>query len=724
MALTLPAVKDGVYMKYGHFPTAYQCFIYRNWETVTPERMAEVLDTDTGTIIKSAEDMGLDTNIEVDPLWYEAGYITIIKHNWHLLTYDQICQLLGWNKDKLAYIIKEDDFLWVKLGNFKPDCPKLYYFPLDGEQRKKTEFIKKATLEMRNSMAPVTVKPFDFKKMFKRGAAVPQIKTPDKSRFDTRIVYSYCALYGDTFVSGMDHSFPDELLEAYAAIGVNGIWCQAVLYTVVPFPYMPELSEGYEARLNGLRALTAKMAKYGIKLYLYMNEPRSMPEDFFIKYPDLKGSPMNGFNSLCTSTPEIQKYLYDSARFLAEQVPALGGFITITASENQTHCYSHYHKGNISCPRCSKREKAEVIAEVNRILYEGAASVIPDFKLLAWTWSWDLADNDPAIDLMPPEIGVMAVSERLVEKVVGGIHTDVNDYSISVVGPGKYALDIWKRAREKGHKAYAKVQLNNTWECSSTPFIPVFEQVYKHMIGLIESGVGGLMLDWTLGGYPSLTFAMMKELFYDTGRIPSLEELYGNVFPADTVGTVKEAVRSFSEAFDKFPFHISTLYCGTQNVGPGNLLYPEKTGFGATMVCFPYDDLKAWRSIYPADVYDRLYKELTEEWAKGLETLKKLGFERIFSDPALNELYDTAEVSYCHFRSSYLQSRFVQLRDAGEDYSAVVDEEIEVTLRLADVEARNSAVGYESSNHYFYTRGALMEKYLCCKHIKETRCGK
>jgi hypothetical protein len=716
MALTLPHVMENKKLTYNHFPTHMQCFIYRNWEIVPPVKMAQILDTDEETILNLAADMGLDININVDPIWYESGYITIIRNNWHLLTYNQLCLLLDWNIDKLAYIIKEDDFLYVKLGNFKPDCPTLKYQPLTDEQVIKTKFIKKVTLEIKKQLDPVTVSPFDFKEMFKRNI-IPNDRRYYEDRFDTRIVYSYCALYGDTFISGMDYSFPDELLAAYSAIGVNGIWCQAVLYTLVPFTFMPELSDGYEKRLDGLRSLTEKMKRYGIKLYLYLNEPRSMPHEFFDKYPYLKGADNGDYCTMCTSTPEVQEYLFNSTKKLIEEVPELGGFITITASENFTNCYSHFSKQNQKCPLCSKREKYEVIAEVNTLLYKGAASVNPDIKFLAWTWGWNPEEINATIDLMPEKIGVMTVSESYIKKTIGSIETSVLDYSISIVGPGENAIGIWSHANSAGHRAYAKVQLNNTWECGAVPFLPVFEQVYQHVLNLIENGVGGLMLDWTLGGYPSPTFAMLKKLFYKSETIPTLEELYRSVFPSDCVDIIKSAVHLFSNAFDKYPFHVSTVYNAPHNVGASNLLYSEATGFNATMVCYPYDDVNSWRSIYPADVYENQFKLLSEEWSEGLDILKQLGMEKIKSTPILSELYDVSEAAYCHFRSVYLQTVFVRLRDSGETYNHVVEEEAMLAIRLANVEARNPTIGYESSNHYYYTRAMLMEKYINCKDI-------
>ena len=61
-----------------------------------------------------------------------------------------------------------------------------------------------------------------------------------------------------------------------------------------------------------MKALTERMAKFGLKLYLYLNEPRSMPISFFEKHPGLKGAVHGDYASLCTSVPEVQRYIKDA----------------------------------------------------------------------------------------------------------------------------------------------------------------------------------------------------------------------------------------------------------------------------------------------------------------------------------------------------------------------------------------------------------------------------
>ena len=107
--------------------------------------------------------------------------------------------------------------------------------------------------------------------------------------FSLRFCYSYFAVYGDPLLDSSNDPYPDGYLARLAAAGVDGVWLQAVLYKLAPFPWDAKLSEHYEKRLENLRQLVAKARKHGIGVYLYLNEPRAMPVEFFKNHPDLKG---------------------------------------------------------------------------------------------------------------------------------------------------------------------------------------------------------------------------------------------------------------------------------------------------------------------------------------------------------------------------------------------------------------------------------------------------
>ena len=723
----LPKIQKTPVIPIGHFPTRMQCFIFRNWEMVKPQTLGAVLGCDADMVTALAAEMGLPTPPEVDPAWLSKGYITIIRANWHLCTYAQIAYLLGISEDQLAYILREDDFLSVKLGNFKPEVPPLEYAPLTEEQRERTKEIRRVTAAAFAEMPHHPAKPFDFRPYFASLGQYPLPQTGDApARFEHRIVYSYCALYGDKFSDRalIDESFPDELLAAYQSLGVTGIWTQAVLYTLTPYPFAPALSEGWEDRQQGMRYLVDKLAKYGLKLFLYMNEPRAMPAPFFDDYPHLRGHVgHDGYISLCVSVPEVQNYLRGASRDLNAAVPGLGGYLTITASENLTNCYSHATKETCTCPLCREKDPSDIIALTNRLLYEGAAEVNPDFRMLAWSWAWNGKEPDMThhvIEKMPAGVSVMGVSEEAVRKTVGGVETFVVDYSISVEGPGEYALDTWRHARAHGHDAYAKLQLGATWEISSIPCVPAYEKIRRHLSGIIDSGsVNGIMLGWTLGGFPSPTLRLAQAFYHDNGTLPDAHTLYGMMFPGADAEALTHAFEILSDAYDAYPFYISTAYVGPQQVGSSNLLYPERTGYSATMTGIPYDDLTDWRSIFPQEVYVSQIRQLSDGWHRG--TLALEAAARSCDDVHLAALVRWTHAIDCHFRSIYNQCMFVIRRDEeGVIDTSVAAEEAMLASELLSLSCADPMIGYESANHYFYHRNHLLEKLINCDYLMRT----
>src|SRR5262249_25500290 len=136
-----------------------------------------------------------------------------------------------------------------------------------------------------------------------------------------------------------------------------------VLPALARCSFAPALGERCEERLENLRKLVARARRYGIGVYLYLNEPRAMPLAFFEQHPELRGVTEGDFAALCTSTPAVQEFLVEGLASVFRAVPDLAGVFTITASENLTNCWSH-GRGE-ACPRCRERSPAAVIAEVN-----------------------------------------------------------------------------------------------------------------------------------------------------------------------------------------------------------------------------------------------------------------------------------------------------------------------------------------------------------------------
>jgi len=713
-----------------HFPDRLHAYVWRNWQLVPPYRLARAVGADPQQILDMGTRMGLQNPPPVTDDQWRRSYITIIRRNWHLLPYDQMLDLLGWTPEQMAYTLREDDFLYAKLGMVKPKCEPLAYAEPDAAARAREDAIAAIVRESFGRVGEMKEPLFGF---VQRLSEMPKEQpAPVESRFSPRYCYSYFALYGDVLADTKSDSYPEGYLARLAAAGVNGVWLQGVLFKLSPFPWDPSLSEGWQTRLENLRVLVARAKKHGIGIYMYLNEPRSMPVSFFEKHPELKGVVEGDWAAMCSSTEPVKEYIRGAVANIVREVPDLAGFFTITASENLTNCWSHHQGAN--CPRCKERGPETVVAEVDTLIRDGIASAGGNTRLLAWDWGWQDPWAEGIISRLPKDVAVISVSEWSIPIVRGGIESVVGEYSISEVGPGPRATRHWGLARQNGLQTIAKVQANNTWELSTVPYIPALENVARHAANLRDAGVNGLMLSWTLGGYPSPNL----EVFAEMGRAdaPSVDEALLRVasrrFGQDLAPDVVAAWKSFSAAFSEYPFNIGGLYSGPQQMGPANPLWETPTGYTATMVGFPYDDVDRWRSVFPPDVYAGQFRKMADGFDAAINTLEQAAGAK--PDPAhaaeLNAELDVARVCAIHFRSVANQTDFVLARNAlaaaaSADAAApliakleqILHDEIRLAKNLYDIQQRDSRFGYEASNHYFYVPIDLAEKVVNCRDL-------
>ena len=732
-AVELPAGPAPEPVAFPHFPSPIHAFVWLNWGLVPPARMASVLETDAVHVIETGKRMGLPEPPPVSDDQWRRSYITIIRRNWHLLPYEQLLKLLDWTPEQLAYTLREDDFLYIKLGSLKPACPPLRYAPPDTATQEREAGIA-AVLErefpggLRLNGEPL----FGFVGEL---SAPPEENAPEArpSQFSPRYCSSYFMLYGDPFLETDAPAYPDGYLARLARSGVDGVWLQAVLYKLAPFPWDAALSARWEERLSNLGDLVKQARKCGIGVYLYLNEPRAMPLSFFDAHPGLRGVTEGDHAAMCTSSPEVQQYIRDSVAAICRAAPELAGFFTITASENLTNCWSH-HRG-ADCPRCKERGAEVVIPEVNRLIVEGIQEAGSNAQLIAWDWGWPDDKAREMINRLPDAAAFMSVSEWSIPIARGGVHTEVGEYSISVVGPGPRATRHWDWARERGLKTIAKVQAGNTWELSSVPYIPAVENVAQHAANLRTAGVGGLMLGWTLGGCPSPNLEVFAELGDpSTGDVATaMRKVAERRYGPEAAPYVVEAWTAFSTAFREFPYHGGTLYSGPQQMGPANPLWAAPTGYAATMVGFPYDDLERWRSVYPAEVFADQFRKVADGFDAALDKLQdavaRMAIEESKKRAIDSELL-VAEACAIHFRSVENQTRFVMARNGlakaeGDDsmkdlritLESTLRSEMELAKRLLTLQSRDSRLGFEASNHYFYVPMDLAAKVINCEAL-------
>ncbi|MGC4046666.1 MAG: hypothetical protein QM758_22975 [Armatimonas sp.] len=689
-----------------HFPDVLHAVIWRNWTLVPQARLAKVVGASPAQIRALGKSMGLPDPQRISTDQWRRSALTIIRRNWHLLPYEQLLALLDWTPEKLAFTLREDDFLYVKLGNHKPHCPEVRWKTPDAAARQRAAQIAEA---IRGALPEKREPLFTFVRELEKPPKEKRKQAPNP--LSPRFCYSYFALYGDPLLEKHADPYPDGYLARLAASGVDGVWLQAVLSQLAPNPWNPAASAQAAERLAGLHALVKRAKRHGIGVWLYSNEPRALPLSVFANHPELKGVTEGDHATLCTARPEVRAYLTEATAAVCRAVPELAGFFTITYSENLTHCWSHGRGAD--CPRCASRGAAASILDVNGAIYEGITRAGGHQRLIAWDWAWPDSVATPVIEKLPAETLFMSVSEWDLPIRRGGVAATVGEYSLSAIGPGPRATRHWALARARGLKTVAKIQAANSWELSAVPYVPAVENSATHAARLREAGVDGLMLGWTLGGYPSPNLEAVAEIGQGATVEQALQRVALRRYGASEAPGVVAAWKTVSAAYQEFPFHISTVYQAPLQTGPANLLWETPTGYTATMVGFGYDDLDSWRSVYPPEVFIAQLRKVAEGFLRGAALLERS------THPGVRREAQLIEATALHFASVANQARFVQLRGRpSRERTALLTDEARIARRLLALQSEDSRIGFEASNQYYYVEVDLLEKLVNIAYLQ------
>ncbi|MBQ8552428.1 MAG: hypothetical protein IJ428_07050 [Clostridia bacterium] len=702
----LPEIKK-VTPERNNFPTRWQTVIFRNYRMAPTANIAKVLGCTSAEVEREALRMGLRAGT-IDPAWLTKGYITIIRNNWHLLPYEQLCTLIGFTPERLEFAIEKDDFLGVKLGRMKPECETVKYSPLTDSELSQTGEIAKLVRKYNTSERVM----FDF--FTDTTDTEPQyVTSADKS---IRMAHGFLTPCGDAFIEDTRSHLPDVLLDCYARQGVNALFVHGVLSSLSPYRFDPEMSRDYKLRRENLRDLIRRAALRGIKIYLYFNEPRALMRDVFEAYgkPEIGGRTVGSYVSLCLETEEPKEYLYSATRDLFEDIPEIGGIFNITMSENYTSCRSGGKK-NCNCPRCAHLPNDTLPVLVNNIMHKAIRDAGSDAEVMTYAWGWSPARNwsyeevDHAFKTLHPEISVMQVSEncKLINK--GGVEYKISDYSISNPGPSDVSEYVLRTAAKYGHKLYAKVQMSCSWECSCVPYLPVFDIEVEHLMNLHKIGVDNVMLTWTLGGYPSITYDIVADYMSDPENF-DIEKWYKKQF-GDYDKTVHRAVKLFCDGFREYPFSVPVIYNSPKNLGPANLWSLEPRDCESTMVCYSFDDYEQWTNPYPIEVYLSQFEKLLTAWDEACDILESAAHDDKIRELALFARFAALQLHADVIHTKYARAKR-ELPASKEELRELLNAERELCRKQLSLMEKSSLIGYETSNHYFFTERNFIEKLV------------
>jgi hypothetical protein len=486
---------------------------------------------------------------------------------------------------------------------------------------------------------------------FERGPVLPVLSLNNRPAISPRIHRSFFSPFRVDDIDPDVDPYQEQMLCRLAHYSVNGIWMRALLREVVPSKVFPEFGSESERLLSRLNALTERAAPYGISMYLYMTEPRAFPADsqFWKDHPHLKGAPRTNMESgeefaLCSSTPEVQEFLRDSSRELFRRVPGLGGLILITASEYHSHCWSHVEACNTNidfggmdvpkrpeCPRCAERDPTEVVPEIINRMEEGVHAAEPDAKVIAWNWSWTMLEPEPnrrIIRGLSPDVTLMCDFERGGRVTRFGEEAEVDEYSLSYIGPSPRMTGALAAAQEGDLDVMGKLQVCATHECGTSGYLPLPYNVHEKYQKMREFGVSGAMQTWNFGNYPSIPLEVagwyswqenMEDIEWFLRGVITRE--YGR----EHVGEMIEVYRILRRAFDHFPIHIALVYRNPMTRAPSYPWPLEPTGKPMAASWLPDqelgDSLVGWTRGYGPQVTQECFQAMADESEQTLPIL-------------------------------------------------------------------------------------------------------
>jgi len=586
----------------------------------------------------------------------------------------------------------------------------------------------------------------------RRAAILPRGKTARWTRIKTRI--SRCPIAPYRWLSGweLDENdqndyYPDAYLQRLSACGVNGLWVPGLLRIMIASQTIPEM--GPEShRLERLKSLVAKAAKYGIRIYLFCIEPRALGDGHpaALAHPEILGPR----DSLCTSQPIVREYIREIMRTLFTEVPDLAGVINIFNGERTTNCVLNDEYA-AQCPRCSKRPRNEVLAETLDAFLEGIREVSPTAEFMGWTYMMGTLTETrpiaPMLDVMNrsrSDVIWLGNFEHGSTKELCGKTVHVHEYSLSCVGPSEYFVDLAKEARASGRQIYAKLQIGTSFELSSVPHIPVPGVVYDKFQAAQELGVTGTMLGWIPGGFPGPMLKAAGEAAFEP--LPDKDTFLKRIAAIDwgesPAQGVAEAWNQFGDIWQLYPFDNSVLYWGPLTRGASYQLHLEREprlakpynwGLERTRKVQPFEDqYERWLGQYTLDEIVTSLRNMADQWLPSLEKLQaglngQPDRERLQREVAVATVIRLQCLTAANVYEFY--SLRDQLREADPaDHPAllkqiheVVSSDLEIAKQVRQLITVEPIIGFQSEIYaYSFSIPLIDEKILQVQDVLKT----
>ena len=379
----------------------------------------------------------------------------------------------------------------------------------------------------------------------------------------------------DELMDDIDY-YPRAYLERLAREGINGLWLTVEWQDLAETSFTTR-SPDAPKRIAKLRKTVDRCLEYGIKTWIFCIEPRS--NAIHGKNPVAKSRP-EFFNNhvMCTSRKDVQQYIEESVKDIFTQVPRLGGIMMISHGERPTTCLSTVSpvdgKRSHSCPRCDKLEPWQIHKNTAEAIVRGIRAAGSKAEYISWLyqphvrperapWVAEVARHVPEGVVAAFNFESGAIKDQLGRFRNGG------DYWLSYVGPAEGFKAFAEAGKISGAQIGAKIQVGNSHEVATVPFVPVPGLLYRKYKSMREMGVSTVLQCWYFGNYPGVMNKAAGELSFDdfTDDEDTFLRRLARPMWKDDADKVAEVWKKFSDAYAEYPLSNDMQYYGPFHAG-------------------------------------------------------------------------------------------------------------------------------------------------------------
>jgi hypothetical protein len=388
-----------------------------------------------------------------------------------------------------------------------------------------------------------------------------------------------------------------------------------------------------------------------------------------------------------------------------------------------------------NCPRCSKRKPWEVYHDTISAMSKGMKKAAPDAEFISWLYAPVLASAEYATAEQQEE-ALREIAAHTPEGVIMQLNFESNgkvkqfgrtlkayDYWLAWPGPSDHFRECADSAIKAGAGVSAKIQVGNSHENATIPFMPVPGSLYRKYKAMKELRVNSVMQCWYFGNYPGLMNKAAGELsflpFADDEK--SFLETLAKIDWAQNYRKVSKAWQCFMKGYSNFPIMLSFTWYGPLHcsiVWPLHLIPVDQPMAPSWTFGYPDSGDRIGECIHFDHSLDEilvLLGRMDDNWQKGVKLISSI--EKDYTGVHDREMDITLYKAIgLQIRSARNNFKFYELREklpfmekdeklaVLDKMKAIVWEEIEncTTMRLFCLKDPRLGFHSESEGYKFF----------------------